>query len=166
MSRIKHNKGFTLIELLVYIGLVVLIGGFLSVTIFYLEEFDLIAFTYNETMQNGRESMEIMSRYIHKADSVVTPASAGVTSNNLVLSIGGNNVTFSTTPEGRLQLQDTAGNSNLTTNKVRINNLTFKRVQNSSTKPTIQVSIQVVYIGTVIRGPNPTINLTTTVGLR
>ena len=101
LKKRKNKKGFTLIELVVYMGLVALIGAFLSTAIYYLSNADLIAFTYNETMQNGRESMEVMTRYIHKADSVITPAAPGATSNTLVLSIGGSNVTFSVSPQGR-----------------------------------------------------------------
>lgn len=148
-------------------ALVAIIGAFLSTTIYYLGQADFIAFTQNETIENSREAMEIITRSIHKADSVITPAAAGETSNTLVLSIGGNNVTYAVSPQGRLQIQEWAGSPvNITDNEVKITSLTFKRVQNSATKPTIQITMQTDYIGTVLRGPRPLYKLTTTVGLR
>lgn len=161
------NKGFTLIELMVYIGLVVIIGTFLSSSIFYLSNTNFIAFTSNETLQNGREAMEVMTRYIHKADSVTIPAAAGATSNSLTLVVNGSNVVFSVSPQGRLQIQEGVSSPvNITDNKVNIGTLTFKRVQNLSSKPTIQINMETRYIGTVTYGPNPTYNLKTTVGIR
>jgi Tfp pilus assembly protein PilW len=162
-----NKKGFTLTELMVYIGLVVLIGAVLSTTVYYLGNADFVAFTYNETMQNGRNSMEIMTNYIHKADSVIIPATPGSNSNTLILSINSQNVTFSLSPDQRLQIQEGIGGPvNISSNKVIISNLNFRRVQNLGSKPTIKINMETRYIGIVIHGSDPTYNLTTTVGLR
>jgi len=145
---------------------VAIIGTFLSEGIYYLSHSDFLAFTQNESLQNSRIAMEIMTRYIHKADSVITPASAGGSGDSLVISVGGTNITFTVSANGRLQMQEGTGTPiNLTDNQTIIG-VNFTRIENLSSKPTIKISLKASYQGTVSPGPSSSYELNTTVGLR
>ena len=166
LKRKLNRNGFTLIELIIYMGLVAIIGTFLSEGIYYLSHSDFLAFSQNESLQNNRIAMEIMTRYIHKADSVITPASAGGSGDTLVISVGGTNITFAVSADGRLQMQEGTGTPiNLTDNQTSVS-INFTRIENLSTKPTIRISLKTDYRGSISSGPSPTYELNTTVGLR
>jgi hypothetical protein len=93
---------------------------------------------------------------IHSASSVVVPATAGQTANQLQVMIGGINYTFGMNGSD-LQLTNNLGVSNLNSYDTNVSNFSVQRVGN-----TLKINFDVSYAN----GKSLTKSFNTTVGLR
>ena len=160
LGRAKEGRvraSFTLVELMVYMGilsvfLVILSNIFLTV----LD----VQFQTDITSSLEQDGRFILSRAIydvHRATAVTTPASAGQTSQSLVLTIGGQTYTYASS-SGNLNLTTSSGTQPLNSFATKLSNITVTNLGNASAKATITLNFTLTD-GTVSKSYQTTISL-------
>ena len=115
----KFKKGFTLVEILLYMALL---------SIFLLTLVDILVSVLDVQLESQATSaVDIDSRFISsrlnydilRASAIVTPASLGDVSDNLVMTIGGAGYTYSLSG-GNLVLNDGSSGNNLNSRHLQV----------------------------------------------
>jgi len=159
------QKGTTIIELLIYLALL---------TIFLTVLLDIFVTTLNFKLQTESTSaLNQDTRYIlgklsydiYNADNVSVPANFGDTSLSLTLTTAGVPETFAVSG-GNMVLTTGGTSMNLNGKDTNIQSVSFKRLGDSSGKPTFQINLTLVSQITTKGGTNNTQTVQTTVGLR
>jgi type II secretory pathway component PulJ len=170
----KKEKGFTLIELLVYVGILGLVT--LVIVVFVNQILGV-----NETTRRARESVDNAKRVVdtivqevRHAESVYTPTSSfGVNPGQLSLETNRdiptdeNNtfVDFYVDNNGVYIKREGQNAQLLTSEKVKVTDLTFTNLNGSTSWPAIRVAVTIEYINP-ISGPKNQVTLKSTAVLR
>jgi len=165
MKNIKKNqRGFTLIEILLYIALfVIFISIIMSMFTTVMESYGR-SFSESSIQQDSQYIIERLSYDIHRADSIVTPASIGGTGNSLVLQINGQNYSY-TLSNGQLTLSDGINAFFVNSDLSSINTITFTRIGNPLGKHTIKAEFNIISNRELV-GESKSETYTTTFGTR
>lgn len=143
LSKLKtFQNGFTLVELLVYMGVLTILVSILSSLFKSIADVELSS---KATSSVDQDSRFIISRLIHDmqtATAIVTPNSAGATSNTLQITVNSVNYTYSSV-SGSLKFDNPnyPGETNyLNSIDTILTNLSFTRIGSGDNKDTIQVN--------------------------
>jgi len=131
-----RNKGFTVIEFLIYIIILsIVIAAILSVSI---NVFQVGARTnaVQEVAHNGRFSLHTIGRFIKSADQIISPQTEG---NFLELKINERPIVIFV-ENGKLMIREGEKTTELTTSKVTVNRLFFKKINPDSIKIEMDIS--------------------------
>ena len=160
----NKDKGFTLVELLIYMGLLtVLILVFTDIFTSIIDN-QLSSRNTSNVADDGRY---IYSRFIYdvaRSQAIIEPASYGSSSASMVLSIDGQNYTYSQVTNN-LVVTSPAGAFALNGHGSSISGLLFTKVGTTSAKSTVRVNFTVKGIVTS-RGILDQQIFQTTAGLR
>lgn len=150
-SCLNKKKGFTLIETLIYVAIISLImGAFISYSI-SITNLRNKTYVMQEVQANARMAMEVISNYLRIADAVNMTSSTfdidpGVLSLSMVSSTLNPVVFLLDQDDGVLQMSVGGGEpNNLTSDEVKVTELTFFNFSGSSNKENIGISITVEY---------------------
>ncbi|HJZ05632.1 hypothetical protein A2634_05395 [Candidatus Amesbacteria bacterium RIFCSPHIGHO2_01_FULL_48_32] len=150
------KRAFTIVEILIYMGLM---AGFLvilgSILISVLDV-QLETQSVSAVEQDGRYIMARLAYDIHRASSISTPGTAGLTTNSLGLDIG----TYAVV-SGNLQF---AG-QNLNSYDSQITGFTVTRL-GTTTHPSLQITLDLASRSSQITGVAKTKSYLSTVSLR
>jgi len=161
----KFIKGFTLVELLIYMGLLSIILVVLSQIFGSILDAQLESEATSSVHRDGRFILSKLTYDVHRANSIVLPASLGASSTSLQLDISGIN-TYSLN-NGNLELTDSLGTNNLNSGDTIVSNLTFTRIGNSVANAKNTVRIFYTVTSKVIRPKGlETKDFQTTIGIR
>ncbi len=128
-----NNQGLTIIELLIYIfilSMLVAMIGIISINVF---QSGARTEAVQEVTHNGRFALQKIGQLTEAAERVEDPETEG---SQLQLLVEGSQITFHES-EGVLMM----GEDELTTSKVSVSNLNFKRVSDNSIKVEFLVSL-------------------------
>jgi hypothetical protein len=163
--RYSVNRGTTLIELLIYIGLLSIFIGVL--TSLFSTAIDIQLGTQS-TSALAIDSSYILSRLkydIQRAQAITTPASLGVNSSILVLSINGVDYTYTKDSNGNLTCTNNLGTINLNSYLASVSTVTFTRIGNAGgAEPTVKIIMTITSRVVQPKGFE-TQNISTTVAL-
>ena len=168
------SRGFTLIELLIYSLLLVVIGV-ISVSFFIqVVKVTETSRRSREALDNASRAMSVMTQEIRHAKSVYTPTSildGGIgqlsleTTRDLPTDETSTYVDFYVDDERLFIKREGQADQMFTSEKVRVNQLKFSLLDDSSEKPAVQITLTVEYIDQ-ISGPANSATLTSTATLR
>jgi len=130
------NKGFTVIEFLIYLSIlsmVITAIGMVSLNVF---QAGARTNAVQEVAHNGRFALDTMGRFIKSADQITAPIDEG---NRLDLIINDRPVSFFVENK-KLIIREGELNTELTTSKVTINRLFFKKINPDSVKIEMDIS--------------------------
>lgn len=134
----KFKKGFTLVEIILYMALL---------SIFLITLVDILVSLLDVQVESQATSaVDIDSRYLvdrfgydaQRASAITMPVNAGDISNNLILTIGGVNYTYSLSG-GNLVLGDSISINNLNSSQTKVTSATFQKIKNGSGKDTVKI---------------------------
>ncbi len=170
----KNNKGFTLIETLVYVAILVIISVVIINIVLQMLSVNETTRQTREALDNARRGIETISQEIHHATSVYTPTSVfGSANGQLSLETTRDLPSDEThtfvdfyVDNGTLYLKrENQTAKNITSEKVKVTNLTFTSLNSTSYYPAVQISITAAY-NTPLSGQKNKVTLTTTASLR
>ena len=166
MTRIeKVMRGFTLIELLIYMGLLSIILVVLSQIFGSILDAHLESQASSSVHRDGRFILSKLTYDVHRANSIVLPASLGASSTSLQLDISGIN-TYSLN-NGNLELTNSLGTNNLNSGDTTVSNLNFTRIGNSAANAKNTVRITYTITSKIVRPKGmETKDFQTTIGIR
>ena len=151
MSNVKCQGGFTLIEMLVYVAVVaVLISVIAAFAVWAIQVGSKTKINY-EMADNGRRAMEKMVYEIKKSKSIYAPASifeinpGQLSLEQVTTSIPGETATFIDFFQcGNALCEKKEGQAPqaLTNERVKLTSLKFFRLLNSTTTPSVQISLK------------------------
>ena len=171
---IYSGRAFTLIELLIY-GLFLVIISVVAVS-FFIQVVNVTETSRRsrESLENARRALDVISQEVRHAKSVYDPTST-LDTNPGQLSL---ETTRDLPPDeettyvdfyvddDRLYVKREGQDEQLiTSEKVKVNELTFSLLADASEKPAVQVRITVEYVDP-IRGPSNAVTLVSTATLR
>ncbi len=130
---LHRAKGFSLLELLIYIAILaivtmVIVGVFLSLNRGRGE-----VETRSEVNSNLRFAIEKISQDLRAATSsaaIISPASTSTASNVLTIIVGADTISYATTTDNLLQRSVNGTPENITSDTVKIDSLSFTRLEN------------------------------------
>jgi len=158
-------KGFTLIELLIYIGLLSIFLVVLSQIFGSVLDAQLESQSTSAVHRDGRFILSKLTYDVHRANSIVLPASLGASSTSLQLDISGIN-TYSLN-NGNLELTNSLGTNNLNSADTTVSNLNFTRIGNSVANAKNTVRITYTITSKIVRPKGlETKDFQTTIGIR
>lgn len=147
--RKNYQKGFSLLELLIYIAVLAVVMTMLVGVFFSINRSRGKVESQSEVNSNLRFAMEKLSGDIKSASQISTPVAAGSAANNLVINNAGATIEYCINA-GTLRRQENGtcdGNSpTITSDKVKVDNLSFNRIENSNanlTKKVISLEITI-----------------------
>lgn len=150
-TNFKNQRGFSLIELIVYVGvMVILTSAIVFFAIWAIQIGSKIKINYALT-NNARRAMEVMTYEIRKSKSVYAPTSVfGVSPGQLSLEqtvVAGSPETaifidFFQCGQSLCEKKEGQDVVALTNDQVKITNLSFTQLLNSSAVPSIQISFR------------------------
>lgn len=130
-KNIFSQSGVTVVELLLYmIILSVLLTILTSIFVSALDVQSESNAT-SSVQQDGNYILARLSYDIHRAQSINTPASNGVTSNNFQIVVGGINYTYSTDANNNLILTNNLGANNLNNYDSSVSAFSVQRLGNT-----------------------------------
>lgn len=139
----KSKKGTTLIEVLLY----TMITGFFVTTISLFAWSAISAKDKNDSIAKVNDSTQIVieeiTKSIRNADSVVTPANQGESSDALTLHYADGTVRNFTLTEGRVVMQHLGNTYTLSSGLTTISSLNFSNISRSSTPGIIQIKLKI-----------------------
>jgi len=142
MIKIKDRKlGITLIETLLYCALFSVFIMAITIFAWDVSTGKIKNDSQAEVDDEAQIVMDEITGIIRNAKSIVTPASTGSSSANLVLSMPDGNVKTFDLASDRLRVTDNNGTQNLTSNLVSVSQLTFTNVSNSGTPGCIRIQM-------------------------
>jgi len=171
---IYSGRAFTLIELLIY-GLFLVIISVVAVS-FFIQVVNVTETSRRsrESLENARRALDVISQEVRHAKSVYDPTST-LDTNPGQLSL---ETTRDLPPDeettyvdfyvddDRLYVKREGQDEQLiTSEKVKVNELTFSLLADASEKPAVQVLVTVEYVDP-IRGPSNAVTLVSTATLR
>ncbi len=139
----KFEGGFTLIETIIYMGLlsiILLIITNLLITASYFSQEETARL---EIQKNGRFVTELIIRDLQNASSVDVPNDNNPT-NNLIAG----DVSYGLI-SGTLIRSESGDFDNVTSNQVKVESLEFRKIANVGGRPSIQIKININFIGEV-----------------
>ncbi len=162
------KKGFTLVEMLIYMGLLTIFLAVIGTIFFSIIDLQLESQATSSVSESGRYLLSRISYDVHRAQSITTPASPGLSSPSLVLSIGGVTYTYAEVAGTPAFLQLTAGGlvDALTGSDAQISNFSATRVGNASGKNSLKVSFTLESVTTSLSQKHETKDYSTTITLR
>jgi len=144
MKKLFLNKeGFTLVEILVYISTLSIIILALSFFIVWSIQTTNKSKAMREALYNTRMSIEIMTHEIREAKSL----SSSSTATHLYL-VNTTTTEFYLCETASTTLCQKKGSGDpvlLTSDKVEVKNLKFQKIENTTTTPSIQISLTIDY---------------------
>lgn len=160
----QSNSGFTFVEIIVYMGilsfLLLILTQILTSVLDVRSESEAASYV----QQDGRYILARLTYDINHAQSVEMPSILGQQTNSLQIKINGEGNTY-TLAGSDLTITNNSGTNNLNGFGSKISNLSFRRLGNINSPPTIKISFTIT--STTIRESGPEVkNLETTVGLR
>lgn len=169
-----YGQGFTLIELLIYAVLLVVIG--VVAVSFFIQVVNVTETSRRsrEALDNARGAMNVIAQEVRHATSVYTPTSvldATVgqlsleTTRDLPTDETSTYVDFYVDDERLFVKREGQVDQMFTSEKVRVNELRFSLLDDSSEKPAVRMTITVEYADP-ISGPTNSVTLTSTATLR
>lgn len=172
----SSSQGFTLVELLVYtFSLVIISAVVVSFTIRFLGVNESSRRS-REALDNARRSLETIAGEIHNAKGIYTPTSTFATSpGQLSVETTRDTPSDETTTfadfyvdnESLYLKREGASAQLITSEKVKVTNLTFTYLNGSTINPSVQTKITVVYKDRVQTGSaSNAVSLETTTSLR
>ena len=171
----RKEKGFTLIELLIYSVLSVIIG--LVVTITFLQIINVVETTRRsrESLDSAKRAMDVISQEIKHAESIYTKTSDfGPNPGQLSLETTRDADTVDETStyvdfyvdDSRLYMKREGQVASIVTSeKVKVEELVFTRLNTSADNSAVRVKIKIVYADP-INGPTSPVTLYSTTALR
>lgn len=170
----KANKGFTLPEVLIYSALLAIVSLVIIVFINQLLGVNETARRARESTDNARRVIDTIAQEIRHAESVYTPTSTfGSSPGQLSLETlrdvpadeESTYVDFYVDNEQLFIKRESQATQLLTSEKVRVTNLTFTNLTGATTWPAIRISVTVEYRDP-IGGPKNQVTMTSTAVLR
>lgn len=136
------RRGFTIVELLIYMSLIAsllwVLGSILVSTLDVQTESQAIS----TVEADSRYLLTRLTYDLHRADNLISPAAAGESASDLVLTIAGQAYTYSVV-DSKLQLT-TAGNQiPLISFANEVTVFSTTRLQNPTGTPTVQVNLTI-----------------------
>lgn len=127
------NRGSSLMELLIYIAVLVIMAGIISGIFITMTKGKGASEARTEVTSGLRFVMEKIAQDLRSATSsvaITTPASTTTPpTETLVVQIGGDTITYSTTTDYRLKRYVNSNHEVVSTDMIKINTLTFKRLE-------------------------------------
>ncbi len=164
-------KGFTLIELVIYIGVLSILLTAMSALFTSIIDVQFESTSTSSVNQDGRY---LLSKLLYDVksitnvppDGIVVPATAGVQSTTMQLTINSINYTYSLDSNNNLQVvnNSTGVSSVLNSYDTSVSGLTFTRLGNGGTSDTVRVSYTVTSRVTERNKVKETKTFTTTLG--
>lgn len=140
--KLKYQEAFSLVELIIVMGLMTIFMVVLTDIVVAVGDVQTEAEATSSVSEDGRFILARLSYDIQRASSITTPSSLGITSNGLVLVIGGVTQTYAINTNN-LQLTNNLGTNNLNSSETTISDLSATRRGNVGGKETITVSFTV-----------------------
>ncbi|OGZ33444.1 MAG: hypothetical protein A2174_01285 [Candidatus Portnoybacteria bacterium RBG_13_41_18] len=168
----KASGGFTLIEMLVYLTILVIIMGTIVIFGVMIIRTGAKIKVNAEVMDNGRRALNIMAYEIKKAQSIYSPtivfdANPGQLSLEQSVSQPAEEtktyVDFFKCGDRLCLKREDEDALNITSDKVRVTNLVFSKLSNST--PSIQISLRIESLAAPSPYYSSSVDLTTTVDL-
>jgi type II secretory pathway pseudopilin PulG len=170
----KKTRGFTLIELLIYSVFLVVIG--VGAVSFFIQVVNVTETSRRsrESLDNARRAIDMMAQEIKHAKGVYTPTSildgsmgqlSLETTRDLPTGETATYVDFYLDGERLFVKRESQAEEMFTSDKVTVQQLTFKLLDDSSEKPAVQITLTVDYADQ-IAGPSTSVTLTSTATLR
>ena len=103
------RKGFTQIELLLSMGIMMILIGILMTVFGQILDAQLESKAISSVDQNGRFLMARLTHDMQSAQSIVTPATPGQTSDTLQITINSINYTYRASPSGDFVITNNNG---------------------------------------------------------
>lgn len=164
MKKKLLQKGYTLVELVLYMGLLMTFIGVLTSLFGNAVDIQLDSESNAVVSQDATYILSRLTYDMHRAQTVVSPASSGAVSQALVIKINNVNYTYGRDLNGNLTYSNNLGNFILTTHTASISALTFTNVSNAaSTQDTVKINM---IITSTIPGTTEQQEINTTLGLR
>jgi len=174
LAVMKNNKGFTLIELVIYALLLVVIGV-VSVSFFVqVVNVSEASRRSREALDNAKRSLDVISQEVRHASAVYTPTSVFDTSSgqlslettrDLPADENATYVDFYVDDSRLFIKREDQADQIVTSEKVKVTQLTFSLLDSSSVKPAVQIELTVEYADPTL-GPKNSVTLTSTATLR
>jgi len=141
MNNYKKQAGFTIVELLLYMGLFMGFMTILSALFVSTLESQTDTTSISHTDQDAWYLMNRLEYDLYRADSVISPANNGDTSDILVIDIDGTQITYSLVGDV-FTINESSQSANLVSGEVKASNLSFKRLGNEDGLSSITVGVQ------------------------
>jgi len=145
-SKSKLLTGFTLLELLIYVAILAILTVGIASAFLSVNRGRGQVEARSETNTNLQFAIEKISRDLKSASSVTTPATAGSSSDTLVMTLSGSTITYSVS-SGQLKRQvNSETPETITSDKVTVATPTFTRLENTNTvlnKTVVSIEIDI-----------------------
>ncbi len=175
-GRAKFRTGFTLIEMIIYVALVTtVISVIVGFAFWAIQVGSKVKINY-EVTDNARRAMETMVFEIKKSKSIYTPTAifdvspGQISLEQIATTTPGEVMTFVDffkCADSLCLKREGQDPVKITTAQVKIVNLSFSPLLNSTTTPSVQINLQVDSVSSSSRPEYfSSINLTTTAALR
>lgn len=164
MKQQNYKRGFTLIELILFMGLFSIILLVLTSIFAELMQKQLEIQSMSSVESDKSYILSRLEYDIGRADTIIAPASAGDSTETLVLEIDGNTVTYNLNGTD-FELDNAGDIQKLNNVRTAISNVTFQRIGNSGGTPTIDLHMNITSIVSEASGPRDT-EINTTLGGR
>ncbi len=174
ITQLKNGRGFTLIEITVYVSILALVSLVIVVFVNQLLGVNETTRRTRESLDNARRVLDTIAQEIRHADSVYTPTSSfGVnpgqlgleTSRDVPTDENTTFVDFYVDNNGVYIKRESQAAQLLTSEKVKVTDLTFTNLNGATSRPAIRLSVTVEY-NSPISGPKNTVTLKSTAVLR
>lgn len=173
--KLSKDQGFTLIEVLIYAALLVIVG--VAVSSFFIQITNVVETSRRsrEALDNARRSMNVIAQEIRHAEAVYTPTSAFApsdpgqlsleTSRDLPADENATYVDFYVDDERIYIKRESQGAQLITSEKVKVTQLTFTHLNGSSGTEAVQINLTIEYADP-IRGATTPVSLVSTASPR
>lgn len=174
VTSFKLQTGFTLTEVLIYSAILAIVSLVVIVFINQLLGINETTRRAREATDNARRSLDTIAQEIRHAESVYLPTSTfgsspGQLSLETLRDVPADEVStyvdFYIDNEQLFIKREDQGTQRLTSEKVRVTNLTFTNLTGATTWPAVRIAITVEYKDP-ISGPKNQVSMTTTAVLR
>ena len=153
------QKGFTLTELILYMGLLIILIVILSRLFSSILDVQLESQSSSSVDLDGKYilnkliyDMRSMQTTAPTNDTIVTPASPGLSGSTLTFKVNSVNYAY-TQNNGNLSLANNNGSNNLNSTDTTISNLQFTRIGTGTSTDTIRVNFTLT--SKITRKPGP-----------
>jgi len=140
---LQPKRGFTLIETIIYMGLLAGILLIITNLLINTSYFSLEETARLEVQKNGRFAIERIIRDLQSADEVSIPENNNPTENLIA-----GDVSYQLSGD-ILQRTDIEGTDNVTSNQVKIDSIEFRRIENPGRNPSIQIKLNINFVGNI-----------------
>lgn len=158
-KNLKLQKGFTLTEMIIYMGLLLVLITILSRLFSSILDVRLESQSASSVDLDGRYILSKLTYDMHAMqtsaptnDTIVTPASPGLSGSTLTFKVNSINYTYSLN-NGNLELTNNNGSDNLNSTDSTVSNLQFTRIGTGTATDTIRVSFTLTSNVTKNSGP-------------